>query len=99
MLDEPLCELYSAPPETFPCRAVVQNSDGGVSIVPSTNGRPLAVLTVVDSRHGGSPTHGAPPADVPRQSDPRLDAAGRGDTNGGTGRAPAQPKPGCCTLQ
>ena len=52
MLDDPLCELYSAPPETFPCRAVVQNSDGGVSIVPSTNGRPLAVLTVADLHHG-----------------------------------------------
>ena len=52
-LAEPLGELYFAPPEPFPCEAVVANADGGVSIVPSTNGRPLAVLYIAGTGGGG----------------------------------------------
>ena len=55
-LEDPLGGLYFTPPEPFLCKGVVQNPDGGVSIIPTTNGRPLAVLAIVDSSHrdGGS---------------------------------------------
>ena len=76
----------------------MHNADGGVSIIPTTNGRPLLVLAIVDSSHSDNATDNVAHASA-SQNDPRLGAAGRGSTSDSTGHEPAQPKPGCCTLQ
>ena len=90
--------LYFAPHEQFPNKAVVHNANGGVSIIPTKNGRPLLVLAIVDSSHSASATDDVAPPSA-SQNDPHLNAAGRGSTSDSTGHEPAQPKPGCCTLQ
>ena len=84
-LDESQGELYFTPHEQFLSKAVVQNADGGVAIVPTTNGRPLLVLAIVDSQYGTEGGTGgvlAPP-----------------EPEDVTERALVQPKPGCCTVQ
>ena len=69
-LETPLGELYFAPPESFACKGVVQNPDGNVSIVPASNGRPLAVLVVVDSSHRDSTTNAPASASTAARSSP-----------------------------